>query len=43
MTRRAKALDELEPEGLGGLHADDAKKLAIADGDRVRVTSRRGA
>jgi formate dehydrogenase major subunit len=43
MTRRAKALDAIEPEAFVGIHPDDARELGIADGDRVRVTSPRGS
>ena len=42
MTRRAKALDGLEPEAFVELHPDDARRLGIPDGEFVRVTSRRG-
>ena len=43
MTRRARALDAIEPEAFVGIHPDDAAKLDIADGDRVRVASPRGS
>ncbi len=43
MTRRSKALDALEPEPYVVMHPEDAAALGIADGDWVRVTSRRGA
>jgi formate dehydrogenase major subunit len=43
MTRRAKALDEISPTPFVDLHPDDAVRLQIADGDPVRVESRRGA
>jgi formate dehydrogenase major subunit len=42
MTRRAKALDEIAPEALLEMTPDDMAALCIADGDIVRVTSRRG-
>jgi formate dehydrogenase major subunit len=42
MTRRAKALDALQPKPHVFLHADDAADLGVADGDMVRVASRRG-
>jgi predicted molibdopterin-dependent oxidoreductase YjgC len=42
MTRRAKALDAIEPEAFVEIHPDDAKRLGAGDGDRVRVASRRG-
>jgi formate dehydrogenase major subunit len=43
MTRRSRALDAIEPEAFVGLHPDDARALGIADGERVRVVSRRGS
>jgi len=43
MTRRAKALDSIEPEAFVGIHPDDARELGVEDGDRVRVTSPRGS
>lgn len=43
MTRRARALDEIAPEPFVDLHPDDAAALGIADGDPVRVESRRGS
>ncbi len=43
MTRRARALDAIEPEAFVGLHPDDARELGIGEGDRVRVTSSRGS
>ena len=42
MTRRAKALDALEPEAFVSLHPDDAAKLGIEAGGRVVISSRRG-
>ena len=42
MTRRAKVLDELEPEAICEISPTDARRLAIVSGDSVRVTSRRG-
>jgi formate dehydrogenase major subunit len=43
MTRRAKALDAIEPEAFVEIHPDDARDLGIGDGDFVRVASRRGS
>jgi formate dehydrogenase major subunit len=43
MTRRARALDALEPEAFVCLHPEDAAELGIEDGSRVRVRSRRGS
>jgi formate dehydrogenase major subunit len=42
MTRRAKALDEIAPEALLEMTPEDMTALGIADGDMVRVVSRRG-
>jgi formate dehydrogenase major subunit len=43
MTRRSVALDAIEPEPFVEMHPDDAAALGIADGQLVRVSSRRGA
>ncbi len=43
MTRRAKVLDELKPEPFVEIHPEDAASLGIAEGEAVRVTSRRGS
>ena len=43
MTRRSKALDALEPEARIYLHPDDASERGIAEGDPVRIASRRGS
>jgi formate dehydrogenase major subunit len=43
MTRRAAGLDAREPVPTMDIHPDDAAALGVADGDQVRVTSRRGA
>jgi formate dehydrogenase major subunit len=42
MTRRASVLDELEPEAVASLAPADLRKLGIAAGAPVRVTTRRG-
>ncbi len=42
-TRRVAALNAVEPEAYVELHPLLAQRLGIADGDRVRVRSRRGA
>jgi formate dehydrogenase major subunit len=42
MTRRAKALDEIAPEALLEMTSEDMQALGVADGEFVRVTSRRG-
>ncbi len=42
MTRRSRVLDTLAPEAEVELHEQDAERLGIADGQQVRVSSRRG-
>ncbi len=42
MTRRSKALSTLEPEAFVDMHVDDCRKLELAEGDWVRIASRRG-
>ncbi len=42
MTRRATALDELEPEAIACLNGRDMGRMNIAPGSEVRVTTRRG-
>jgi formate dehydrogenase major subunit len=42
MTRRASNLSALEPEAIACLNRWDMKRLGIAAGDRVRVSTRRG-
>ncbi|WP_067464410.1 molybdopterin oxidoreductase family protein [Actinomadura macra] len=42
-TRRVKPLVDAAPEAFVELHPDLAERLDIADGDRVRVVSRRGS
>ena len=41
-TRRVKALDTFVPKNYVEINPRDAKKIKIKDGDKVRVTSRRG-
>lgn len=43
MTRRSKGLDLIAPEERIEMHPEDALRMGIANGDRVRLTSRRGA
>jgi predicted molibdopterin-dependent oxidoreductase YjgC len=43
MTRRVAALDWLVSEASIEVHPADAVRLGVADGDRVRLRSRRGA
>jgi formate dehydrogenase major subunit len=42
MTRRAAALDELEPEAVASLSPGDIQRLGLQPGDFARVTTRRG-
>lgn len=42
MTRRSKVLDEIRPSGMVELNDIDAQKMNIKDGEKVRVSSRRG-
>ena len=42
MTRRSKALHALQPVAFMEMHPDDAATLGVAQGDQVRVASRRG-
>jgi predicted molibdopterin-dependent oxidoreductase YjgC len=42
LTRRVSGLNTLRAGELVEMHPEDAQALGIADGDRVRVTSRRG-
>ena len=42
MTRRSKGLDLLCPEGYADLNPEDAAHMAIVQGDRVKLKSRRG-
>jgi formate dehydrogenase major subunit len=43
MTRRSFALDAIQPQAMVFIAHADAARLGIADGDFVRVTSRRGS
>lgn len=42
MTRRAAALDALEPTPFVEVHPADLERLGMKEGDRIRVRSRRG-
>ena len=42
MTRRSGPLDAIEPEAFACLHPEDLQQLAIPNGARIRVESRRG-
>jgi len=43
MTRRSEGLDAREPVPVVEIHPADAAALGVADGDTVRITSRRGS
>ncbi|MBA2565473.1 MAG: molybdopterin-dependent oxidoreductase, partial [Gemmatimonadetes bacterium] len=43
MTRRARALSSIQPEAFVDMHPSDMTELGIAQGARVRVSSRRGS
>ena len=43
MTRRATVLDAVEPEANCSLHPSTLRKLGVAPGGRVRLTTRRGS
>ncbi|MDN3566413.1 formate dehydrogenase subunit alpha [Paeniroseomonas aquatica] len=43
MTRRAAALDALEPEAAASLAPAELQRLGLAPGDRLRLVTRRGA
>jgi formate dehydrogenase major subunit/formate dehydrogenase alpha subunit len=42
MTRRARFLQAMYPEGLVEIHPDDAQQAGISDGQLMKVASRRG-
>src|SRR6516162_9395792 len=42
MTRRASVLDEIEPEAVASLAPAELRRLGIAAGEQIRVTTRRG-
>ncbi len=42
MTRRARNLQAMYPEGLVEISPEDAGRLGVSDGDWIKVTSRRG-
>ncbi|NSX54979.1 formate dehydrogenase subunit alpha [Parasulfitobacter algicola] len=43
MTRRSKVLDAVEPEANCSLHPKTLRKMGVAAGDLVRLTTRRGS
>src|SRR5690606_14831398 len=42
MTRRAQALDAIEPEATASMHPVDLERLRLEPGERARIASRRG-
>jgi formate dehydrogenase alpha subunit len=42
MTRRVRVLNEIKPESTVEMNPEDASRLGIAEGDKVKVSSRRG-
>ena len=42
MTRRAQALDAIEPEATASLHPKDLRRLGLRPGERAAIASRRG-
>jgi len=42
MTRKVAGLNTMEPEGVVEINPEDASQLSIAQGDRVKISSRRG-
>jgi formate dehydrogenase major subunit len=42
MTRRASALDSIEPEPVASVHPLDLEKLGVPPGDTITIESRRG-
>lgn len=43
MTRKGRGLNLLYPEALAEINPQDAEKIGISDGQKVRITSRRGS
>jgi formate dehydrogenase major subunit/formate dehydrogenase alpha subunit len=43
MTRKVKEINKVSPEAYIEIHPDDARQLAIKEGIRVKVSSRRGS
>jgi len=43
MTRKTAAVEQKQPENFVEMHEDDAARLGIGYGDKVRVSTRRGA
>lgn len=42
MTRRARVLDDLEPEAVASIAPDELARLGLAPGERLTITTRRG-
>jgi len=42
MTRRVRGLDAIDPEAAVEINPEDARKLGVTDGEKVKVVSRRG-
>ncbi|MHC4476249.1 MAG: formate dehydrogenase subunit alpha [Planctomycetota bacterium] len=42
LTRKSQAIDQKSPTGYVEIHTEDAERLGICEGDRVKVSSRRG-
>ena len=43
MTRKIEAINKISPEAYMEIHTEDAKQLGVDNGERVRVSSRRGS
>ncbi|HWR57316.1 MAG TPA: molybdopterin dinucleotide binding domain-containing protein, partial [Thermodesulfovibrionales bacterium] len=43
MTRKTKAIEKVAPHSYVEIHPDDAAALSIVDGQRIKVSSRRGS
>ena len=43
ISRRAAILDTIEPEAVASLSSKDFQRIGVSPGERVRVTTRRGA
>jgi formate dehydrogenase alpha subunit len=43
MTRKTEAIEQKQPENFVEVHLDDASRLGIRNGDKVRVSTRRGS
>ena len=42
MTRRSRALSAIEPDAVVSAHPDDLERVGVAEGDSIKVASRRG-